>query len=99
VPIDAARGGASYYTMAVLCRCALGQWVFEHNQEHLRERVPGKRVLTLGEYERRNPRWRVQLEQRRRERRERAALGRPPSPEMAAVVARLRAWYGLGEGA
>ena len=99
VPIDAARGGASYYTMAVLCRCALGAWVLAHNEEHLRERVPGKRLVTLGEYEQRNPRWRVQREQRRREQRERAALGRPPAPDLAAVVARLRAWYGLEEGA
>lgn len=63
VPVKVARAAPSWYTLAVFCRCPLGRWVMDR----LAKSVPeGKRFLTLDEYERRNPRWRVQLAARDR---------------------------------
>lgn len=96
VPIAAARGGASYYTMAVLCSCVRGEWVRSRNAQHVAEKLDpkGLSVLTLARYEQMNPNWQVQMEQRKREQLAAAAL-RPASPEFAAVVDRLRKQYGL----
>lgn len=68
VPQRFARGGATYYTVAVYCRCALGRW-FEGRHDN------DEKTWNLDRYEPRNPRWRVHMESRRSERNARASLG------------------------
>lgn len=51
--------GATYYTCAVACTCRLGRWKYDRSD-------PEKRPLRLEDYERRNPRWREQLDLRKR---------------------------------
>ncbi len=58
VPQRKARGGASYYTVAVLCSCALGRWMGQHRKSA---------GLTLQQYDRLNPRWPIQVARRERE--------------------------------
>lgn len=59
-PLKISRGGASYYTMAVTCRCAIGNWFRHHTQS---ECCP----MSLESYERMNRNWPRQLQLRERE--------------------------------
>lgn len=68
VPVKVARGGPSWYQTAVLCLCPLGRWFFNRIPD------PEKRPMSLDFYEAKNPRWRVQMEKRRREQIEEAKL-------------------------
>ena len=85
VPLTVARGGPSYYTEAVLCSCALGNW-FGSRMEA--EKRPGPFV----EYEAINPAWRVQMAARLVQQAAAAALTEP-LPSLRAVVGRLADQY------
>lgn len=63
VPMKVARGGASFYTEAVLCPCPLGRWFGEHSRL-ARPGQPEQQMMTLATYEQVNPDWREHLEQR-----------------------------------
>ena len=72
-PIRFAQGGTSSYTEAVACRCALGN----HRRGHMKAKFQGeeRNLMTLEQYEARNPRWQVQMIQRQKELSELGALG------------------------
>jgi ribosomal protein S27AE len=57
-PLQIARGGATYYTMAVRCSCAKGRFMADHIRQP--EKVP----MSIETYERHNPAWREQMAQR-----------------------------------
>lgn len=88
VQIRTTRSGASFYTLAVYCTCALGNW--KHGKAG-HERLGDRRLrcLTLGEYERLNPDWRSQVEGRRRERVYESKLSHVPGP-LDDVLARIQ---------
>lgn len=54
------------YTMAVCCMCPIGRWLYDRC-EIQRGPHKGSRLMRLYDYERRNPMWRGQLEQRQME--------------------------------
>lgn len=92
VPQKVARGGATYYTVAVHCHCPLGRW-FHGRRTGAGSKYQG--TWTLAAYEEKNPRWRVQIEARRQESLERSRLSsRKPGP-LDEVIARLKRQYGL----
>ena len=64
MPQKIARAAASYYTQSVLCSCALGNWLAPKMEF---KTIAGKvmNAMTLESYQRKNPRWKIQLEKRR----------------------------------
>lgn len=56
-PVQKARSASTYYTMAVLCDCALGRWM---RQKYDAEKCP----MFIETYSLQNPRWPQQLRQR-----------------------------------
>jgi len=57
-----ARGGPSYYRMAVVCNCALGNWMAKEGKtEHRRRDGTVIRMMALNDYARVNPRWEIQM--------------------------------------
>ena len=77
VPLHIARGGASWYTAAVLCRCPLGSWYAQHGGMARKDGVQLAQ-LTLDAYERICPGWRDELHHRAAEDRAVAAERNPP---------------------
>jgi hypothetical protein len=92
LPTKTTRGGPTYYTCAVLCRCPVGAW--------LGGRMGDRDMLSLADYERANPRWRVQLAKRARQQAEAARLmpDGPRAEQLRAVTQRLREQFGLEGG-
>lgn len=87
VPIKTARGGACYYTMAVLCHCGLGRWIEGQGD-------PEKREWRLEEYAAFNPGWPGQMLSRDQEQRAAAKASAGSAGFDAAlteVLGRLRA--------
>lgn len=81
VSVKVARSGSSYYTQAVFCCCALGNWYDSRNSDD-------KRPMRLEAYEVRNPNWRQQMKARDREQGHEARLKRSPEPWVK-MMARL----------
>lgn len=77
-PTRIARGGAIYYTMAVLCPCPVGLWYAGHTDS---DRCP----MRLEAYAAKNPAWQAQLAQRDEERRALTRLDKPDEKWAAAV--------------
>ena len=89
VPMKVARGGATYYTMAVWCACRLGRWL--EGQQNAKWGT----MLNIDQYARKNPGWESQSARRADARRSLDALGKP-SPAWDDLVVRLMKQYGVG---
>lgn len=87
VPMNVARGGPAYYTQAVTCSCPLGRWFNQH-------RPPDRALMSLEEYQAKNPRWQLQLWQRQRELLAQAALT-PADTTWQELMARLAEGWGV----
>jgi len=99
-PIQVARGGASYYTQAVLCSCALGHWFGERTVLMDRD---GKqqRMMSLEHYQALNPFWQGQIARREQEEVRLARIKiredqhRSDATRLDATLDQLRVQFGL----
>ncbi len=89
VPLRVARGSATWYTAAVACSCRLGEWLNQRlaDSSGKKQRQP---LMTLGSYESKNPRWRIQMAARIRAQTAKVRIGNPKlAASLAAIMKRL----------